>query len=405
MKTYKEMTDSLLRRREEYEMKRRRGDRIRMTVAGALAVLMIINVMIFAPVIARKSKGPDAAPIAEQTTVAPDNVTSDAITDGTTEENDETTQTEITDVTLEPENTQFAYIREYDDQKYDQSTYVPEFELVEDNEHMQKFEVVFSSDKYFSHNSGRLLFVSETEKIKTYKIRYNDRVYHNWEFYDYETRPESPDHVKILIRNDNNVKMISPEIMVLDLVNGSAEFDLTFEYTDITNALFHFYVNLPIDDAKEIPEYDPYFDSHRSLCSVATVKNKDFFTWTLNTGTYRFASIYFEDIDEDGRPLYEKDPYLPDYYDDPWCKEKRNVPHVIVERNDTNYGFYNGSGQTRSNEIMVCGYINWTASDNSLHPARKMTVYVIDRSDPNNRHETLTDDTGYYVIQYPVSSM
>ncbi len=58
MKTYKEMTASLLKRREEYEMKRRRGDRIRMTVAGALAALMIINVMIFAPVIARKSKGP-----------------------------------------------------------------------------------------------------------------------------------------------------------------------------------------------------------------------------------------------------------------------------------------------------------------------------------------------------------
>ena len=53
---------------------------------------------------------------------------------------------------------------------------------------------------------------------------------------------------------------------------------------------------------------------------------------------------------------------------------------------------------------MVCGYINWTASDNSVHPARNMTVYVIDRSDPNNRHETLTDDTGYYVIRYPVSS-
>ena len=386
MKTYKEMTASLLKRREEYEMKRRRGDRIRMTVAGALAALMIINVMIFAPVIARKSKGPDAAPIAEQTTVAPDNGTSDAITDGTTEENGETTQTEITDVTTDPENAQSVYVRE--------------FELVED-ERLEKFEVVYGNENKDARHVRAWFYVSETEKVKTYRIRYNNLAYHNWEFYDYDKRPDCPDHVKILIRNETDAKIISPEIMTLDLVDGSAEFELTFEYTDITNATFSIYVDLPFDDVSELSDFDPVHDRQSIGFSVATVKGKDFFTWSRYSfdSVYPFAANYFGDVDENGKPLYKNDPYMPEYYDNPWCESLRKVyegRNSEPERIEEN--------QLRTDEITVCGYINWTDKNNSLHPARNMTVYLIDDMDPENRLSTITDDTGYYVIRYPVSS-
>lgn len=344
MKTYEQMARSVLSKRDAYDEKKRKGDRIRMTVAGALAALMIINAMILVPVIVRRSKGPDIAPADTQTAVITEKETTNTPPESTTEKNGETTQADTTDVTNEPEDTRVAYVRElkdpentgsdnaheFEDPENARSVYVPAFEIVEDDERLQKYEVVFSNEQNGARHPKRLLYVSEAEKVKTYRIRYNDQVYYNWEFYDYDKRPDRPNYVKILISNENNVKMISPEIMTLDLINGSAEFELSFEYAEKTNAVFYLYTYPTIDNTEELSEYDPHRIKSKMKCSVATVKGKDFLTWGNATGTYRFASIYYGDIDENGQSLYEKDPYMPEYYDNPWCELERKVPHVIV---------------------------------------------------------------------------
>ena len=382
MKTYEQMARSVLSKRDAYDEKKRKRDRIRMTVAGALAALMIINVMIIAPVIARKSKDPDAAPIAEQTTVAPDNGTSDAITDGTTEENGETT---------EEKGTETDEIAEID------RSYLYEFVYTKDIEEKEKIIVRRPEEDFFKRELA--MYMSEPERIKTFRLRYNNVTYFGG---DSDTYPEN---VNFFIETNGNVKMLSPQAITLYLENGSAEFDVTFEYIDNkTNAEFRFYMNCSSSEEVKEKKVEYAGFSERAIFSVATVKDHDFYGKFRCSGLYTYVARYYGDVDKNGIPLYENDPYMPEYYDNPWCELERKVPHVIVEHNDSNYRYFNDSGQTRSDEIMVCGYIRWTASDNSVHPARNMTVYVIDRSDPNNRHETLTDDTGYYVIRYPVSS-
>ncbi len=68
--------------------------------------------------------------------------------------------------------------------------------------------------------------------------------------------------------------------------------------------------------------YDIAYVGGRRSVVFATIKGYDFDGFNPSR-LYRFASIYFGDVDENGEPLYYNDPYMEDYYDNPWCQYLR----------------------------------------------------------------------------------
>ena len=169
------------------------------------------------------------------------------------------------------------------------------------------------------------MYMSEPERIKTFRLRYNYVTYFGG---DSDTYPEK---VNFFIETNGNVKMLSPQAITLYLENGSAEFDVTFEYIENkTNAEFRFYMNC--SSSEEVKEKKAEYAgfSKRAIFSVATVKDHDFYGKFRCSGLYTYVARYYGDVDKNGIPLYENDPYMPEYYDNPWCELERKVPHVIV---------------------------------------------------------------------------
>ncbi len=57
--------------------------------------------------------------------------------------------------------------------------------------------------------------------------------------------------------------------------------------------------------------------------SFATVKGYDFRGGGYIDDLYHWAAVCFGDVDNSGWPLYYEDPYMLDYYDNPWCESAR----------------------------------------------------------------------------------
>ncbi|MBR4256692.1 MAG: hypothetical protein IKQ18_05960, partial [Clostridia bacterium] len=143
----------------------------------------------------------------------------------------------------------------------------------------------------------------------------------------------------VLILPDDNIEMVSPKERYFYHENDKTEkyqsVNIEFRYkagkTNGSISVYMFAGDYGIkrfeDNFKGVE--NPIISTSNSLYDVmetyyfAQVKGYD--CWSIScTYIYQQAAIYFGDVDENGVPLYMKNPYLEDYYDNPWCEEKRD---------------------------------------------------------------------------------
>ena len=310
------MADEIIARRDEYDAKKQRANKIKKVTAAVLAAVFMVNVFIVAPVVGRlMKKTPDDTASTDPGVSEP--VTSeiaDAQTDTVTEE--DTGKTPGEKVLVKSYSGNFRY---YSDKNADIKIDVPYPDeiksILKELNGKEPEEPRYTLCGY--ENKG--------EEVLTYTLKYVNNAFVAGES-DY-----FGEDVKIRLQPSENVELLSPQMFVLDLKDGvSGQFDISFRYK---NGAKGGYINIYYaekglggyySDIFSCPD-DKLFKIVNSQCCFARIRGYDFFLLQYNglKKVYSLAADYFGDVDENGEPLYKTDPYMSEYYDCPDCVSER----------------------------------------------------------------------------------
>ena len=317
MKTYKEMAENVLRRRDEYEEKKEhRYGVVKRTAAIAVTVVFVLSAMIVGPIVGRIMKEQQNQP-ADVTTINTD-------TETTADQDTETTKpadvtTEVGETTGETDISEKYIILKKAEEKHSPD--------ITNGLNIELKDIIEESEKQsYNINDGDMIGVLHSDVCR-YELQMSE---------DYN---EDYEKWVVLILPDDNIEMVSPKERYFYHENDKTEkyqsVNIEFRYkagkTNGSISVYMFAGDYGIkrfeDNFKGVE--NPIISTSNSLYDVmetyyfAQVKGYD--CWSIScTYIYQQAAIYFGDVDENGVPLYMKNPYLEDYYDNPWCEEKRD---------------------------------------------------------------------------------
>ena len=317
MKTYKEMAENVLRRRDEYEEKKEhRYGVVKRTAAIAVTVVFVLSAMIVGPIVGRIMKEQQNQP-ADVTKINTD-------TETTADQDTETTKpadvtTEVGETTGETDISEKYIILKKAEEKHSPD--------ITNGLNIELKDIIEESEKQsYNINDGDMIGVLHSDVCR-YELQMSE---------DYN---EDYEKWVVLILPDDNIEMVSPKERYFYHENDKTEkyqsVNIEFRYkagkTNGSISVYMFAGDYGIkrfeDNFKGVE--NPIISTSNSLYDVmetyyfAQVKGYD--CWSIScTYIYQQAAIYFGDVDENGVPLYMKNPYLEDYYDNPWCEEKRD---------------------------------------------------------------------------------
>ena len=311
------MAENVLRRRDEYEEKKEhRYGVVKRTAAIAVTVVFVLSAMIVGPIVGRIMKEQQNQP-ADVTTINTD-------TETTADQDTETTKpadvtTEVGETTGETDISEKYIILKKAEEKHSPD--------ITNGLNIELKDIIEESEKQsYNINDGDMIGVLHSDVCR-YELQMSE---------DYN---EDYEKWVVLILPDDNIEMVSPKERYFYHENDKTEkyqsVNIEFRYkagkTNGSISVYMFAGDYGIkrfeDNFKGVE--NPIISTSNSLYDVmetyyfAQVKGYD--CWSIScTYIYQQAAIYFGDVDENGVPLYMKNPYLEDYYDNPWCEEKRD---------------------------------------------------------------------------------
>ena len=347
MKTYKEMAENVLRRRDEYEEKKEhRYGVVKRTAAIAVTVVFVLSAMIVGPIVGRIMKEQQNQP-ADGTKIN---------TDTETTADQDTITTETADVTTEVgETTGETDISEkYIILKKAEEKHSPD---ITNGLNIELKDIIEESEKQsFNINDGDMIGVLHSDVCR-------------YELQMFEDYNEDYEKWVVLILPDDNIEMVSPKERYFYHENDKTEkyqsVNIEFRYkagkTNGSISVYMFAGDYGIkrfeDNFKGVE--NPIISTSNSLYDVmetyyfAQIKGYD--CWSIScTYIYQQAAIYFGDVDDNGVPLYMKNPYLEDYYDNPWCEEKRDEESNRETTGETD----NNQNTNVENEIQLFEFVS-----------------------------------------------
>ncbi len=328
MKTYKQMAENVLKRRDEYFEQKQDRKASRGVISAAVAACAVVVVILFGTIIGGVMKSPVTTP----ETDAPPSASSPGSTEITAEETE--TKPEDTDDTEREATAEITEETTEEDTETETDTETDTEQSNEQNDiYIRPVDYIPEPNAPITVNMGidGVMYGYECREVMTYTFKYN--------FYKYKEKIGDlhGQHVRVIVTHNDRIELISPEIFTLDIPDGTATFNIEFRYKDeATNGKFVMYF---IEDLYEdIDKYNSvdYVEqikneySFRSVsqlleCCAARTKGYDFFKAGTSSNNRMYGSIahHFGDVDENGVPLYRYDPYMPDYYDCDECISKR----------------------------------------------------------------------------------
>ena len=295
MKTYKQMAERVLKRRDEYFAQKQDRKASRGVISAAVTACAVVVVILFGTIIGGVMKSPVTTP----ETDAPPSASSPGSTEITAEETE--TKPEDTD------DTEREATAEITEETAEEKTGTDTLQESSSNDPVRTIEYLHAPDPSVTVERlscrGTYLYGYECKDVISYTLRYNT------------TREggKHGDRVRIMIRDfGGNTELLSPGILTLDIPDGKAEFDLKFRYTEDNVTLGHSFKIYTIDDlyADIYNEYNDfknfgYLQDEKSI-SDGFEETEMFF---IRYGDYDFFEqcIYFTDILND----------LKAYFDDP----------------------------------------------------------------------------------------
>lgn len=421
MKTNEEMLADLLERKKEYDIKRAATRRRISVLSAALALILIISTVTTAALIAVNKSSP-AAPV-----VTDEQTENESVTNILTEY--DKIQTDYSDLNIH----YFDVIRTKISSEPEEEVCYNDVAL----EFSEKGVEAYCAVRYCLH-----------EEIKEYEISITRAV-------DYVDKK-----AYLLIIPSISVELLSDDLILLDYENTETNtVAIKFRYKNgCTNGRIEYMILNEKEGLKLYSELDDhitkrglgfsyenvydmsikfdqssdklafYYDA--SFC-FAKIKGYDFTGYVHNLGgklasLYRFAANYFGDVDEKGIALFENDPYIPEYYDNPDCFNKRHMyekayeagqqmqksiekvegeeetsPNTLFSDLDNSKG-----GVLHQYNVSFYGIIGWTDSSNTTHYARNVTVAVYDTSDPTVALDSATtSEYGSYFLHFDICSL
>ena len=377
MKTYKEMAENVLRRRDEYEEKKEhRYGVVKRTAAIAVTVVFVLSAMIVGPIVGRIMKEQQNQP-ADGTKIN---------TDTETTADQDTITTETADVTTEVgETTGETDISEkYIILKKAEEKHSPD---ITNGLNIELKDIIEESEKQsFNINDGDMIGVLHSDVCR-------------YELQMFEDYNEDYEKWVVLILPDDNIEMVSPKERYFYHENDKTEkyqsVNIEFRYkagkTNGSISVYMFAGDYGIkrfeDNFKGVE--NPIISTSNSLYDVmetyyfAQIKGYD--CWSIScTYIYQQAAIYFGDVDDNGVPLYMKNPYLEDYYDNPWCEEKRDEESNRETTGETD----NNQNTNVENEIQLFEFVSPNAPkfesdvfDSYDKPMKYTKMYAYDEKD------------------------
>ena len=390
------MAERVLKRRDEYFEHKQDRKASRSVISAAVAACAVVVVILFGTIIGSTMKAPAA-----QETDAPSAASSQGSTEITAEETEFTAENteEITDTQPETESKVMTYEDETKSNQQNENKYPVPIEFVPNPD----------SPVVIEENTTVNIYGVECQDIIRYQMRYNTR--RNF-------GRECGNRVRLLIAHSDSIELLSPDVLTLDISNDdSVTFEIVFRYVDGNTrggiSVFsiedlYWDIDNNYNSAAELPElrkskgFREKF-TERKFGAVRT-KGYDFFSGVWDTTTiYYNIAYYFNEVDDEGNPLFLSDPYMPDYYD---CETCQRLRQEIEEREKFNTECYqesNGVAYSRNYDIIICGYAHWTDNQGQIHPAKNISVRLKDLSDASINILTMTNNMGYYQITYPLS--
>ena len=440
MKTNEQMIEDLLKRKEAYDKKRAANRRRAALISAALAIILIVSsVPVIAFVANKKTPAPDDVTgevvTYEQTkdekteyTTQRNNENSEKITESLNNEESETNdQIEGKIILLpvshgtSPFNASFVNVGDYADEEFLYSRMVPQ-----------------GANGEYSYEAG--VWICQHEEIKEYEMSIS------------RNESYSDEKACMILIPSESIEIISDDMIMLDFSKSDINtFRIRFKYREgYTNGKIEFLcfnendgLNFYSDMDNHIKKwglgrnYKNDFDfsypggKYKRLIfgeiDFATIKGYDFRRYKnadLNM-IYKLAAEYFEDVDKDGNPLYEIDPYMPEYYDSPYCWDKRyeyeqaytageqlrefaEIETLQGESENSPLHLFSKQGSFKGGTIRQysCsfeGVICWTDSNNTSQTAQNVTISVYDTSNPTvPLDSTCTDVDGSYTLSFNI---
>ena len=371
------MAENVLRRRDEYEEKKEhRYGVVKRTAAIAVTVVFVLSAMIVGPIVGRIMKEQQNQP-ADGTKIN---------TDTETTADQDTITTETADVTTEVgETTGETDISEkYIILKKAEEKHSPD---ITNGLNIELKDIIEESEKQsFNINDGDMIGVLHSDVCR-------------YELQMFEDYNEDYEKWVVLILPDDNIEMVSPKERYFYHENDKTEkyqsVNIEFRYkagkTNGSISVYMFAGDYGIkrfeDNFKGVE--NPIISTSNSLYDVmetyyfAQIKGYD--CWSIScTYIYQQAAIYFGDVDDNGVPLYMKNPYLEDYYDNPWCEEKRDEESNRETTGETD----NNQNTNVENEIQLFEFVSPNAPkfesdvfDSYDKPMKYTKMYAYDEKD------------------------
>lgn len=314
MKTNEEMLADLLERKKEYDIKRAATRRRISVLSAALALILIISTVTTAALIAVNKSSP-AAPSGTESVTDIKTETESSITDGTVTDNSNASISSPNNIA--PVYFHYSMVRKSGN---------PDNDVLyghEDPRYVGTEHTVYRKVRIFNH-----------EEIKEYEISVS------------RTENYNEEKAYLIVIPSESIELLTDDFFLMDFTenetnsvrirfrykegytNGKIEYRL-FNEDDGLNVyanLNDYVENLGLDGYYyKIPNFNYQTETYKLLglsgYFFATVRNFDF-QLVMNTDlewAYKLAAEYFGDVDEEGKPLYESDPYMPEYYDCPYC--------------------------------------------------------------------------------------
>ncbi len=326
MKTYEETAAALISRKAEYDKKKESNKR-RLSLIAVIAAAVILMTTIPVGLIMVASRADQPVDIPDTAMIGTTR------TDGETEE---------TPTSSEPIKTEPNATAETDPEQVlkeaaivDQIVGKGNKPQKESSQFTVSFQrVVKEGEEYI--NIPMIDVMNLSEKAKEYakeRLRqYDITCTEHKDFIEYDITvyklisgftgkfKDSADKNEFLLRlsPSESIDLISDEIIELNFENEtSVTTKVKFRYKDGCS-------NGTLNAAVFDKDSGEAYNTGRERPAFVSVKGYDFDCKRINPALlYRFISIYFGDVDENGEPLFYKDPYIADYYSNPWCQYLR----------------------------------------------------------------------------------
>lgn len=276
--------------------------------------------MIVGPIVGRIMK--------EQQNQPADGTKINTDTETTADQDTETTKpadvtTEVGETTGETDNNQNTNVENE----------IQLFEFVSPNAPKFEADVFDSYDKPMKYTK---MYAYDEKDIMEYNVKVNVKEVFNMRNPDYKFSK-----LKVYVAHDDNVEILTGKYQEFDMSSGDAEFKLSFRYINgAKNEMFLLFYSTDKDayyyDLNETTVLKNGFDTNGELnrryqmfafCTIR-LKGYDFTAaiayQNLVMNMYKSVAFYFNDVDENGLPLYLNDPTIEEYCDSPWCKAKLN---------------------------------------------------------------------------------